>query len=152
MLVKEAMTRDVITVSIDDSVEECSRLLFEHDISGLPVLDEDGNLVGMVTEGDLIRRAARIKAPGYLEILGGQIFLGNPNKFVKEIQRAMSNRAGDLMTDKIITISPDDTIEEATTRMLENRVSRLPVLDENNKLAGILSRRDIMQTLYKEEA
>ena len=148
MLVKEVMTTEVIIVGPNDSVEECSRLLFENNISGLPVVDEEGTVVGMVTEGDLIRRAARIKAPGYLEILGGQIFLGNPNKFVQEIQRAMSYRAGDLMTDKVISINPDETIEEAATQMLNQGVSRLPVLDENQKLVGILSRRDVMQALY----
>lgn len=149
MLVKEVMTRDVITVTPDDSVEDCSRILFEHNISGLPVVTEEGKVVGMVTEGDLIRRAARIKAPGYLEILGGQIFLGNPNKFVEEIQRAMSYRAGDLMTDKVVSVSPEDTVEDAATKMVEKGVSRLPVLDNNNSLVGILSRRDIMKSLYE---
>lgn len=149
MLVKEVMTRDVITVTPDDSVEDCSRILFENNISGLPVVTEEGKVVGMVTEGDLIRRAARIKAPGYLEILGGQIFLGNPNKFVEEIQRAMSYRAGDLMTDKVVSVSPEDTVEDAATKMVEKGVSRLPVLDNNNSLVGILSRRDIMKSLYE---
>ena len=148
MLVKEVMTTEVITVKPNDSVEECSRLLFENNISGLAVVDEEGTVEGMVTEGDLIRRAARIKAPGYLEILGGQIYFGNPNKFVQEIQRAMSYRAGDLMTNKVISINPDDTIEEAATQMLNQGVSRLPVLDGNQKLVGILSRRDVMQALY----
>lgn len=149
MLVKEVMTRDVITVTPDNSVEDCSRILFENNISGLPVVTEEGEVVGMVTEGDLIRRAARIKAPGYLEILGGQIFLGNPNKFVEEIQRAMSYRAGDLMTDKVVSVSPEDTVEDAATKMVEKGVSRLPVLDNNNSLVGILSRRDIMKSLYE---
>jgi len=149
LLVKEVMTRDVITVTPDNSVEDCSRILFENNISGLPVVTEEGEVVGMVTEGDLIRRAARIKAPGYLEILGGQIFLGNPNKFVEEIQRAMSYRAGDLMTDKVVSVSPEDTVEDAATKMVEKGVSRLPVLDNNNSLVGILSRRDIMMSLYE---
>jgi CBS domain-containing protein len=148
MLVKEVMTTDVVTVSTGDSVETCAKLLQEHNISGLPVLDEAGRVAGMVTEGDLIRRASRVKAPGYLEILGGLIYLGSPKKFVEELQRAMSLEAGQLMSKNVIFIGPEDTVEKAATLMVEKRISRLPVVDEQQKLIGIVSRRDIMGSLY----
>lgn len=148
MLVREVMTTDVVTVSIGDSVETCAKLLQEHNISGLPVLDEAGRVAGVVTEGDLIRRASRVKAPGYLEILGGLIYLGSPKKFVEELQRAMSLEAGQLMSKNVIFIGPEDTVEKAATLMVEKRISRLPVVDEQQKLIGIVSRRDIMGSLY----
>jgi CBS domain-containing protein len=151
MLVKEVMTTDVVTVSTGDSVETCAKLLQEHNISGLPVLDEAGRVAGMVTEGDLIRRASRVKAPGYLEILGGLIYLGSPKKFVEELQRAMSLEAGQLMSKNVIFIGPEDTVEKAATLMVEKRISRLPVVDEQQKLIGIVSRRDIMGSLYDNE-
>jgi CBS domain-containing protein len=150
MLVKEVMTEQVVTVTTDDSVEKCANLLLEHNISGLPVLNETGKVVGMVTEGDLIRRASRMKAPGYLEILGGLIYLGSPKKFVDEILRAMSLSAGEMMTKKVIAVSPEDTLEQAATLMTQNEVSRLPVIDAAGKLVGIVSRRDIMRRLYNE--
>jgi CBS domain-containing protein len=150
MQVKEVMTDQVVTVRTEDSVEKCANLLLEHNISGLPVLDEDGKVVGMVTEGDLIRRASRMKAPGYLEILGGLIYLGSPKKFVDEILRAMSLSAGEMMTRKVIAVSPEDTLEQAATLMTQNEVSRLPVIDAADKLVGIVSRRDIMRRLYSE--
>lgn len=149
MLVKEVMTEQVVTVMTEDSVEKCANLLLEHNISGLPVLDEAGKVVGIVTEGDLIRRASRIKAPGYLEILGGLIYLGSPKKFVDEIQRAMSLSAGEMMTKKVIDVGPEDTLEQAATLMNNNGVSRLPVIAADAKLVGIVSRRDIMRHLYK---
>lgn len=151
MQVKEIMTSEVVTVSITDSVEQCAKLLQEHDISGLPVLDEAGKVAGMITEGDLIRRASRVKAPGYLEILGGLIYLGSPKKFVDELQRAMSLEAGQLMSKNLVSIKPDDTIEKAATLMVEKKISRLPVIDENHKLLGIVSRRDIMGSLYSTQ-
>ncbi len=150
MKIEEIMTTDVITVSTSDSVEQCAKLLQEHNISGLPVLDESGKVAGIVTEGDLIRRASRIKAPGYLEILGGLIYLGSPKKFVDELQRAMSLEAGQLMTKNIISVKPADEIEEAATLMVEKGISRLPVLDADGKLVGIVSRRDIMSRLYSK--
>lgn len=149
--VKDVMTRQVITVSTADTVEKCANLLMEHNISGLPVVDESGTLVGIVTEGDLIRRASRIKAPNFLEILGGVIYLGSPKKFVNEILRAMSLSAGEMMTRKLITVAPDDTVEKAATMMVEQKVSRLPVVDNSGKLSGIVSRRDIMNSLYSVE-
>lgn len=151
MQVKEIMTSEVVTVSTTDSVEQCAKLLQEYDISGLPVLDEAGKVAGMITEGDLIRRASRVKAPGYLEILGGLIYLGSPKKFVDELQRAMSLEAGQLMSKNLISIKPEDTIEQAATLMVEKKISRLPVLDENGKLVGIVSRRDIMGSLYSTQ-
>lgn len=151
MLVREVMTTDVVTVSIGDSVETCAKLLQEHNISGLPVLDEAGRVAGVVTEGDLIRRASRVKAPGYLEILGGLIYLGSPKKFVEELQRAMSLEAGQLMSKNVIFIGPEDTVEKAATLMVEKRISRLPVVDEQQKLIGIVSRRDIMGSLYESK-
>jgi len=151
MLVRDVMTTEVITVSTGDSVETCAKLLQEHNISGLPVLDEAGRVAGMVTEGDMIRRASRVKAPGYLEILGGLIYLGSPKKFVEELQRAMSLEAGQLMSKNVFFISPEDTVEKAATLMVEKSISRLPVIDGQQKLIGIVSRRDIMSSLYNSK-
>ena len=150
MLVKEVMTEQVVSVTMEDPVEKCANLLLEHNISGLPVLDERGKLSGIITEGDLIRRASRIQAPGYLEILGGGIYLGSPKKFVDEILRAMSLSAGEMMTKKVITVGPEDSLEQAATLMVDKKVSRLPVVDGAGRLVGIVSRRDIMQHLYRD--
>ncbi|MGM0688654.1 MAG: CBS domain-containing protein [Bacillota bacterium] len=151
MRIEEIMTTDVIAVSTNDSVELCAKLLQENNISGLPVLDESGKVAGMVTEGDLIRRASRIKTPGYLEILGGLIYLGSPKKFVEELQRAMSLEAGQLMSKNAISVKPEESVEKAATLMVENNINRLPVVDENDKLVGIVSRRDIMSCLYSKD-
>ena len=148
MKIKDIMTKEVVTVSTADSVEQCAKLLQEYNISGLPVLDEAGKVAGIVTEGDLIRRASRVKAPGYLEILGGLIYLGSPKKFVDELQRAMSLEAGQLMSKNVISVKPEDDVEKAATLMVEKKISRLPVIDEQGHLVGIISRRDIMGCLY----
>jgi CBS domain-containing protein len=147
--VKDIMTTDVVTVSAGDPVELCAKLMQENNISGLPVLNEAGRVTGIITEGDLIRRASRIKAPGYLEILGGLIYLGSPKKFVEELQRAMSLEAGQLMSKNVISVGPEDSVEKAATLMVDKNISRLPVIDDKNNLIGILSRRDIMKCLYQ---
>lgn len=151
MLVKEIMSHPVITVTPEDTVEQCAKLLLDNNISGLPVVDSSGQVVGIITEGDLIRRASRIKAPGYLEILGGIIYLGSPKKFVHELQRAMAVKVEEMMTREVIAVAPEDTLETASTLMVQKKVSRLPVVD-NGKLVGIVSRRDIMASLYDEQS
>ena len=148
MQIKDVMTTGVITVSADDSVEKCAKLLQENDISGIPVVDEAGKVVGMITEGDLIRRASRIKAPGYLEILGGLIYLGSPSKFVDELQRAMALEVGKMMSKNVISIKPKENLETAATLMVRNNINRLPVVDDEGVLVGIVARRDIMKNLY----
>lgn len=151
MYIKDIMTRDVVTVSIKDNVEKCASLLIEHGLSGLPVLDENEKLVGIVTEGDLIRRASRIKGPAVLEVLGGMIYLDSPKKFIDELKHSMGQKAGDIMSDKIITINEEQTIEEGATLLVEKAVKRLPVVDEKGYLVGIVSRRDIMSYLFPEK-
>ncbi len=148
MQILDVMTTDVITVSTEDSVEKCAKLLQENNISGLPVVSKEGKLVGMITEGDLIRRASRIEAPGYLEILGGLIYLGSPKKFVDELQRAMALEAGKMMSKNVITVKPAESLERAATLMVNNNINRLPVVDDDGALVGIVSRRDIMKHIY----
>ncbi|MEW5785429.1 MAG: CBS domain-containing protein [Bacillota bacterium] len=152
MLVKEIMVKDVISVSLDSPVEECARLMQEHRISGLPVLDAAGRLAGIITEGDLIRRLARYKVPGFLPILGGLVFLDDPQRFVGELRRAMALHVGRLMTRDVITAAPEDTLEKAATKMLRRQVKRLPVIDQAGTLAGIIARRDLVEVLYPAEA
>jgi CBS domain-containing protein len=151
MQVREIMHKDVITVSVDDSVEACARIMFENHISGLPVVDPAGRLAGIVTEGDLIRRAAHFQEPGFLPLLGGMIYLDDPNRFLEELRRAMAVNVGRLMSRELYTVRPDDSLEQAATLMLRRQVKRLPVVDEEGRLEGILSRRDLVRALYPVE-
>ncbi|WNF36897.1 CBS domain-containing protein [Bacillaceae bacterium IKA-2] len=148
MYAKDIMTKNVISISEESTVENCAKRLIENDFSGLPVLNENDELVGIVTEGDLIKRESIIKLPAVLELLGGLIYLDNPNKFMDELKRTMSERVGDLMNKKVVTVMPDDTIEHTATLMMEKKIKRLPVVDKQGILVGIISRRDIMNYLY----
>lgn len=148
MLVKDIMAKDVITVKSTDTVDTCASLLFNHNISGLPVMDDEGKLVGIVTEGDLIRRESRIQGPAVLEILGGLIYLDTPKKFMEELKRSMGQLVQDVMSKKLVTISPEASAEEAATLLVQNKIKRLPVIDKTGQLIGIVSRRDILNYLF----
>lgn len=151
MYIKDIMTTDVITVSEDDTVEKCAKVMSTLHLSGLPVLNAKGHVNGIITEGDLIRRASRIKAPAFLEILGGIIYLDNPNHFLDEVKKSMGHFARNVMSKDVITVSPDSRIEDAATLLVQKKIKRLPVLDNEGKLIGIVSRKDIMNYLFHTE-
>lgn len=151
MYIKDIMTKQVITASEDDTVEKCANLLITHNLSGLPVIDDKGKVKGMVTEGDLIRRASRIKGPAALEVLGGIFYLESPKKFMDDIIKSMANIAKDIMTEDIITVNPDESIEDAATLLVQKNIKRLPVIDKEGNLVGIVSRKDIMKHLFNGE-
>lgn len=148
MYIKDIMTRGIVTVREDDTVEKCANLLITHNLSGLPVLDESGKVKGIVTEGDLIRRASRVKGPAALEVLGGIFYLESPKKFMDDLKKTMGNSAKDIMTKDVITVDPDKLIEEAATLLVQNKIKRLPVIDKEGNLIGIVSRKDIMNYLF----
>lgn len=148
MYIKDIMTSEIVTVREDDTVEKCANLLITHNLSGLPVLDQSGKVKGIVTEGDLIRRASRVKGPAALEVLGGIFYLESPKKFMDDLKKTMGNSAKDIMTKNLITVDPDKPIEEAATLLVQNKIKRLPVIDKEGNLIGIVSRKDIMNYLF----
>jgi CBS domain-containing protein len=126
----------------DQTVEDTIKLFAESGISGVPVVEGE-RLVGIVTEGDLIFQDADVKAPGFLDILGGIIPLGNWEEYRREVLKSAGVTVGEVMTENPITVSPDATLAEAATLMAENRVKLLPVA-EGERLRGVVTRMDIL--------
>lgn len=149
--INHIMTKDVITVHENDTIEKCANLLTTHNLSGLPVVDEEGYVKGIITEGDLIRRSTKVQTPAYLELLGGIIYLDNPNKFLDEVKKSMGLFAHEVMTEDVITVHPNTEVEQAANLLVRKKIKRLPVLDENDKLIGIVARKDIMTHLFHNE-
>jgi len=130
------------TLGPRETVEGAIKVFAESGISGTPVV-EDGRLVGIVTEGDLIFRDADLKSPGFLDILGGMIPLGNWDEYRREAMKSAGVTVDQVMTEDVRTVSPDATLAEAATIMAENRVKILPVT-ESGALRGVITRMDIL--------
>src|ERR671917_2283674 len=126
------------TLGPDETVESAIKLFAESGISGAPVVD-GGRLVGIVTEGDLIFRDADIKAPGFLDILGGLIPLGSWDEYRTEALKSAGVTVDEVMTTDVITVSLDTTLAEAATIMAERRVKILPIT-EDGTLRGVVTR------------
>jgi CBS domain-containing protein len=149
MKAKDIMSVEVVTVTKDVTVQDTAKLLTEHKISGLPVM-EGKKVIGMVTEGDLIFQDRKLDPPAFIELLGGVIFLKDPNKYLEGFRKMIATRVEDLMTTKVISVREDTPIEEIAATMTEKRINRIPVLNEKGELVGIVSRQDLVKSLIKE--
>ena len=136
------MQADWPTLIPEQTVEDVIKLFTESGISGAPVV-EDGRLVGIVTEGDLIYRDAEIRAPGFLDILGGIIPLGDWDEYHQEALKSAGVTVGEVMTREVATVGPDTPLAEAATIMAERRVKILPVAEQET-LRGVVTRMDIL--------
>jgi CBS domain-containing protein len=140
--VGEIMETDWQTLDPESTVEDAIKLFAEARISGAPVV-EDGRLVGIITEGDLILQDADIKAPGFLDILGGIIPLGNTEEYRREALKSAGVTVDEVMTEDPITVTPEATLAETATIMAERHKKILPVVD-GERLAGVITRMDIL--------
>ena len=145
--VAEVMSRDLVTVQPETSLDQAVRLMADHHVSGLPVVNEAGNLAGVLSETDLMWQQTGAPLPTYIMLLDSVIYLKNPAEYSKELHKALGQRVQDVMTDKVITARPDWSLQRAAQVMHEHQVRRLPVVTEAGQLAGILTRGDIVREM-----
>ena len=143
--VRDVMTTDVVTAELDATYDEMVDRLLAHDISGLPVVDSDGVLLGLVTEADLVSREAY--GPERRRSLG-LIADHLRNRDPAWLRKASGTTAREIMTHAVTTASPDDELRVAARRMLESGYKRLPVVAADGRLVGIVSRRDVLALAY----
>lgn len=142
---KEIMTTDVISVPPDMPVEELAALFCEHKIGGAPVM-EDGNLLGVVTESDLIDQNKNLHIPTVINILDAVFVLGNPNKMDQEFQKMAGRTVRDIFSKHSVTVSEDTPLNEMATLMAEKHVHTLPVVMDG-KLVGIVGKSDLIKSI-----
>jgi CBS domain-containing protein len=147
---KDIMTKDVITVRPDTSIEALSSLLVKYEISGVPVVDDSGALYGIVTDNDLISRNKRLHIPTVVSFLDAAIYLESSKKFEQEVKRLTATRVGDICVRKVVTIGEDTTVVDIATIMSEKKVHLLPVI-KAGKLAGIVGKRDMVKAVARQE-
>jgi CBS domain-containing protein len=143
MKVKDVMTSPVISVEPDSPIAQAIRIMMQRRISGLPVVDKQGRLVGMVTEGDFLRRAetgTQRRRPRWLEFLIG------PGKLADEYTRSHGRKVGDVMTADPVTVSEDTLLDEVVRAMEKHGIKRLPVL-RGEAVVGIVSRANLLYAL-----
>jgi CBS domain-containing protein len=146
--VREIMETDVATVRPEDTIESVLRTLRDHELPGIPVVNDGQRCVGIITEADLIMAGEEedLHLPHYFELFGGIVFLESTKKFEERLRKATGSLARDLMTEDPITISPDATVEEAARVIARRKHNRLPVV-EHGRLVGVVTRVDVLDAL-----
>ncbi len=141
---KDIMTKTVITVKPDTSIEELSEILVKNGISGVPVVDATGSLYGIATENDLISRNKRLHIPTVVSFLDAAIYLESSKRFEEEVKRLAATKVGDICVRKVITISEDTTVTDIATIMSDKKAYLLPVV-KGGKVVGIVGKRDVVK-------
>jgi len=142
MKVRDLMTTDPITTTPDAPLKEAARVMVREKVSGLPVM-EGGKLVGIVTEGDFLRQEANRDQPYRLSLLEALFGDGGAEPAVETV--------GEVMSEPVITITADATVSEAARVMSHRRVKRLPVVDDDGELIGVISRADVVNAFTKPD-
>ncbi|MDO9287788.1 MAG: CBS domain-containing protein [Thermodesulfovibrionales bacterium] len=148
---KDIMTTDVITVKPSTTIEELSHKLMEHNISGLPVVNDAGDLIGIVTENDLISQNKRLHIPTVMRLFDAFIVLESPGKIEKEMKKMTATTVDDICSKKVITVAEDTSAEEIATIMSEKKVHLIPVV-EGKKILGIIGKMDLIKGITKSKA
>ena len=139
MRVEDFMTRRVVTITPDTTLLAAAKLMLEHRVGGLPVLDASGRIIGIFSESDLLREEGEDGSPWLQMIVG-------PDGEPAELPRLDTRKVGDIMTRQPITIAPDTSIAQACRLLHKHRLRRLPVV-EGDKLVGMIARADLVRAV-----
>ncbi len=145
---REIMTTNVITVKKETTVRELAELFTTHRIGSIPVVDDDGSLIGIVSESDLVEQDKNFHIPTVISLFDWIIYLESEKKFEKELRKMTAQTVGDIFTKDVETVSPDTPVSDIADIMSRKKIHSLPVL-EGNKIVGIVSRIDLIRTMIK---
>ncbi len=144
--VKEIMTQDVITVSPQTEIAHATKTLLEKRINGMPVIDEAGNLVGIICQSDLVAQQKELPIPSIFTFLDGIISFSSMKHIEKEVQKIAAITVAHAMTPDPVTVQPDTNIEVVAELMVNKKFHTLPVVDQG-KLVGIIGMEDVLKSL-----
>jgi CBS domain-containing protein len=147
---RDIMTREVVTVTPETSIDELSKILENRKIGGVPVVDKDGLLVGIITQSDLVERVRELELPPAINILDLHIFLQIPSHQLQHLEKMLGTTVGDVMTPNPVTVNLDTPVSQIAALMAKQKLHTLPVLAQG-KIAGIIGKMDLVRALAREE-
>jgi CBS domain-containing protein len=148
MLAKDIMTKNVITANPEEEIDKVTKMMLENKISGIPVVDSQRHVLGIVTEKDLMVKAGEVKVPFYLTLFDSIIFLENPIRFSNSLKKYSASQVKDAMTARVIVVEEDKPVSDIVEIMQNKKINRVPVV-RHDKLVGIITRNDILKSLVR---
>ena len=146
---KDIMTSDPVVVIQDWDISKATTIMIEKGFNGLPVVDDDGRLVGIICQSDIIVQQKKLPLPSYFTFLDGLISLRSIKSLEKEAQKIAATTVGDAMTPDPVSVSPDTSIETLAALMVDSNFHTLPVVEEG-KLVGVVGKEDVLRTLVND--
>ena len=143
---KDIMTKNVISVTPDTGITEVAGLLLQKHINGVPVVDEKGNLVGIICQSDLIAQQKKLPLPSFFNLLDTFIPIDSPGKIEREVEKISAVRAEQAMTPDPVTVDSQTDLEEIAAIMVNRNLHTLPVVEEG-RLVGIIGKEDVLRTI-----
>jgi len=143
---KDIMTRDVITVYLDTEIIQAAKLMLDSHLSGLPVVDKEGHLKGIICQSDLMTQQKKIPVPSFFVLLDSAISFTSQKNIEAEVKKMAAVKVSEAMTPDPITVDPETSLEDIATLMVKHNIHTLPVLDQS-RLVGIIGKEDILRTL-----
>ena len=148
--VKDIMTTDLITLTPDTDVVKAAQVLLDQHINGAPVIDENGKLVGIICQSDLVAQQKKLPIPTLFTLLDSVIQLTSKKQIEKQVGKIAALTVAEAMTPDPITVTPDTAIETVAALMVDNSFHTLPVV-ENEQLVGIIGKEDVLRTLLPKD-
>jgi CBS domain-containing protein len=150
LLAKNIMTSGVVTVTPETSLGELSKVLLKNKVSGVPVVDGEGKLIGIVSEADIIKDNIKVQFPFYFDPLMMSGYAVDFEKYNEDIKDYLNTKVESIMNHRVKTANPSTPLSEIADIMVSNKVNRIPVVDENKKVVGIITRADIIKTMIEK--
>lgn len=146
LVARDIMNRKVVTIKKDDLIRDLSKILIKNKISGVPVVDDEKNIIGIVTEADIIIKESNLPFPLSFDYS----FVKNYDSYTKTTKEYLETKVEEIMTKNVKVAKEDMTIEKVANIMINNNINRIPVVNNHNKLTGIITRADIIQNMMKK--
>lgn len=142
----DIMTKDVKSVKKETTIRELAELFSTHRIGTAPVVDDAGNLIGVVTETDLVEQNKSLHIPTVVSIFDWVIYLESDRKFEEELKKVTAQVVGDIYTSEVVTVSPDTPVHRVADIMTTRKIHTVPVV-QGTKLVGVVSRIDVIRSM-----
>ncbi len=146
---RDIMTTKIVTIKKDATIEDLANLFIEHKVNGIPVVDEEENVIGIVTEGDLIEQNKNLHIPTVIALFDAVIPLEGQKTFESEVKRLTASKVEDIYNDKVISVTPDKDVQYVGTLMADNDIHTIPVI-EGKKLLGIIGKVDVIKAMTQK--
>ncbi|MDD5659180.1 MAG: CBS domain-containing protein [Actinomycetota bacterium] len=151
LLAKDIMTKKVVTINQGASIKQLSELLIDNNISGVPVVNDEGKMVGIATEGDVIVKNTDLHFPRYFKLLDSIIYLESLTKFKNSLKKHLAIKVSEIMTTKVVSCFPETLVEDVVNLMVNNKVNRIPVISQGGEPIGIITRADIVKSMVQNK-